>query len=72
MVGKLNDYLFKKHHNSGGELWFHVGHLCVCPSVCQSYQRMNGRILDRHELGICHLFRKCSKYPINLRHLLGI
>ena len=24
------------HHDSGGVLWFHVGHLCVCPTVCPS------------------------------------
>ena len=26
-------------HDSGGVLWFHVGRLCVCPSVRQSSVR---------------------------------
>ena len=28
---------YTQPHNSGGVLWFHVGHPCVCPSVRFSF-----------------------------------
>ena len=29
-------HFYTPPHNSGGVLWFHVGHPCVCPSIYQS------------------------------------
>ena len=30
---KVTDFFYNPPHNSDRVLWFHVGHLCVCPSV---------------------------------------
>ena len=28
-------------HNSGGVLWFHIGHQCVCPSIVRRSVRLS-------------------------------
>ena len=59
-------------HDSGRVLWFHVGCPSVRPSIHQLSPRMGIYWDDMNLVLAIYSVSVESKYPINLRHLLGI
>ena len=51
----MNWTFYTPPHDSGGVLWLHVGHPCVCPSVRESYVRPSARFFFRFRIILVHI-----------------
>ena len=56
----LNFFYYTLPHDTGGVLWYHIGHPCVRPSVCPSVRTYARYIRRLVFVLVSGLFRHCG------------